>query len=672
MLPLPGKIFLLMLIAITAYLFTIRAKYLISLLHVGKPEDRSDQPGERWSFMLGHVLTQRCVIKNVTSRDRAGLGHMLLFFGFSFFALSYGVHIAEGLYEKLSPALLGETVNNLFFFLVDLAGLVVMTCLIWAAVRRYIVRPERLSPSVEAAVILIVIFSLMILHFSVEGFRLLAEEKPFAEWAFVGSVFAQVFHALGLKPAAETLFLVTWFAHMMVVFGFGVYILYSKHLHILASHPNLYFHSTRPKGTLQPIADFENAESFGVSKLTDFTWKHLLDLYACTECGWCSANCPANNSGKPLKPKDLILHIKEHFLATGEKALAAKQAGADAAEAAGEQPEFIRGVVTEDEIWDCTNCMACMEVCPVAIEHVDKIDDMRRYLVLMESNFPAEVQGVFRNMETNSNPWGMGMATRADWAQDLGVKTLAEDSNVDLLYYVGCAGSFDDRYKKVSRAMVKIMQAAGVKFGILGTEEKCCGDSARRIGNEYLYQTMAQENIEIFKQYNVKKILTTCPHGYNTIKKEYPQFGGNFEVVHHTEFILDLIRTGRIKLNGELAKKITVHDSCFLGRYNEIYEAPRQVLNAIPRTSLAEMERCGRVSFCCGAGGGRMWMEETRGKKINEVRTEEALAQNPDLIATACPFCMTMFEDGLKAKNADERVKVMDLAEFVVNHLSEK
>jgi Fe-S oxidoreductase len=671
MLPLSGKVFLLLLIVITVVAFYNRAKYLISLLSLGKPEDRSDQPNERWKFTLGQVLTQRCALKNVTTRDLSGIGHALLFFGFSYFATSYGVHIAEGFYEKLTPALLGSTVNNLFFLLLDIAGLVVITSIVWAAIRRYIVKPARLKPSKEAGVILLVVLSLMVLSFCVEGFRLLAEEKPFADWAFVGIAFSQVFKYMGLQAQSQPLFYFFWFFHLMVVFGFGIYILYSKHLHILASHPNLYYHSTRAKGSLKAIENFEEAESFGVSKLTDFSWKHLLDFYACTECGQCSANCPAYNTNKPLSPRDVILHLKEHLLTTGKEMLT-KAPDAGQEEAEGEPAAMIGSVVSQDEIWDCTNCMACMEVCPVAIEHVDKIDDMRRYLVLMESNFPPEVQVVFRNMENNSNPWGLGMATRGDWVKDLGVKVLSEDSNVDLLYYVGCAGAFDERYKKVSTAMVRILQAAGINFGILGAEEKCCGDSARRIGNEYLYQTMAQENIEVFKAYNVKKIVTTCPHGFNTLKNEYPQFGGEFEVMHHTELILDLIKKGSIKLEGELAKKITLHDSCFLGRYNDIYNPPREILGSVPKARLVEMEKIRRTSFCCGAGGGRMWMEEGRGKKINETRTEEALSRDPDLIATACPFCMTMFEDGLKAKNAEEKVKVLDIAEVVANHLLTK
>ena len=670
MLPILGKLVLLVAVGVTAYFFTQRAKFLIGLLKVGKPEDRSDNPNERLKFTLKTVLAQRCVLDNVTGKDRAGIGHMLLFYGFSTFVISYGFHIAEGLWHPLSPALFGSWFNNAFFLVLDIAGLVVITSIIWAAIRRYVVRPDRLEPSMEAGIILIVVFSLMVLNYCTEGFRLLAEPEPFADTAFVGAAFARAFADMGLQGASHALFYVFWWLHMGLVFGFGIYILYSKHLHVLASHFNLYYHSTRPKGTLVPIENMEEAESFGASKLSDFTWKHLLDLYACTECGWCSQNCPANNSGKKLKPKDMIHNLKEHLLSAGPEILAKKNAEGEAAEEEGSP--LIGEVVTHDEIWDCTNCMACMEVCPVAIEHIDKIDEMRRYLVLMESNFPAEVQGVFRNMENNSNPWGMGMATRGDWAKELDVKVLgeAEDPSVDILYYVGCAGSFDDRYKKVSTAMVKILQAAGVNFGILGTEEGCCGDSARRIGNEYLYYMMATQNIETFKAYNVKKVLTTCPHGYNTLKKEYPEYeGGTFDVIHHSEFILDLIKNGKIKLKGDLAKTITMHDSCFLGRYNGIYDQPRQILKALGNCRMAEMDRAGRTSFCCGAGGGRMWMEELEGEKINEIRTAEALTKNPDCIATACPFCMTMFEDGLKAKGAEEKVKVLDIAEFVAQNL---
>lgn len=672
MLPTTGKIFLLLLIAVTSYAFFQRARFLVRLLKLGKEENRFDRPWARLRYALGQVLLQRCVIKNVTRKDLSGLGHMLIFYGFCLFVLSYIFHITEGFYEKLSPALFGAGFNNFFFLLLDVAGLVVISALIWAATRRYIIRPSRLKPimSKGAAIILLLIFSLMIIGFSVEGFRLMAEDKPFAEWAFVGVAFSKLFAQIGLKPYAGTLFYLCWYFHMMIVFGFGIYILYSKHLHILAAHFNVYFHSTAPKGSLHPITDMEEAEMFGVAEITDFSWKHLLDLYACTECGHCTANCPAAISEKPLTPKDLIVDLRDHLFATGKELLDRRER-----EKTQEKEEgvcVITDVLPEGILWDCTNCMACMEACPVGIEHVTKIVDMRRYLVLMESSFPAEVQPAFRGMERNSNPWNLGRSTRADWAKKLDVNILSEgNGDVDILYYVGCAGSYDARNQKVATSMVKILKTAGINFGILGTEEGCCGDSARRIGNEYLYQMMAQENIETFNKYKFNKIVVTCAHGYNTLKKEYPEFGGTFEVVHHTEFILDLIKKGKISLKGNLDRKIAYHDPCFLGRYNNIYEAPRQILESISGVRLVEMDRNRRLAFCCGAGGGRMWMERVRGQRVYAIRTEQALAKEPDQIATACPFCMTHFEDGLIFYDVVEKLKVRDIAEIVASQLVE-
>ena len=671
MLPTTGKIFLMLLLGVACYLFVQRAIFLISLLKLGNEEDRFDRPWTRLRYVLGQVLFQRCVLKNVTQKDRSGLGHMLIFYGFCAFVVSYGFHITEGFYKKLSPALLGAGFNNFFFFLLDTAGLVVIVALIWAAVRRYVVRPSRLEPimSKGAAIIFVLIFSLMVIGFSVEGFRLIAEDKAFAEFAFVGSAFSELFLNMGLKPYAESLFYLFWFVHMIIVLGFGVYLLYSKHLHILAAHFNLYFHSTAPKGTLQPITDMEDAEMFGAAEINDFTWKHLLDLYACTECGYCTANCPAAISEKPLQPKDLIVSLRDHLFTTG-KELLDKQTKEGAKEEEGVC--VITDVLPGDIVWDCTNCMACMEVCPVGVEHVTKIVEMRRYLVLIESSFPAVVQTAFRGMERNSNPWNLARSTRADWVKDMDVPILSEDKgDVDVLYYVGCSGSYDVRNQKVAKSMVKILKAAGIDFGILGTEEGCCGDSARRIGNEYLYQIMAQENIDTFKKYNFNTILVTCPHGYNTLKKEYPKFGGEFEVIHHTEFILDLIKKGKIDLQGDLDKTITYHDSCFLGRYNGIYEAPREILGSIPKVKLVEMDRNRKFAFCCGAGGGRMWMERVRGQRVYALRTEQALAKDPDQIATACPFCMTHFEDGRIFYDVEEKAKILDIAEIIANQLAE-
>lgn len=671
MLPNSGKIVLLFIIVLAAVAFVQRARFLVCLLKLGKEEDRFDRPWARLRYALGQVLTQRCVLKNVTREDRSGLGHMLIFYGFCLFVISYGFHIAEGFYDKLSPALFGEGFNNLFFFLLDAAGLIVLFALGWAAVRRYIVRPARLEPiqSRGAAIVIILIGSLMMIGFLVEGFRLLAEDRPFAEWAFVGTAFSRGFARLGFKPYAWTLFYFFWFLHMIIVFGFGVYILYSKHLHILASHFNLYFHSTAPKGSLPPIKDMEEAEMFGAAEITDFSWKHLLDLYACTECGQCTANCPAAISEKPLRPKDFVVNLRDHLFTTGTELLE-KQKTEGIKQ--GEGICVITDVLPEDIVWDCTNCMACMEVCPVGVEHVTKIVDMRRYLVLMESSFPAVVQTAFRGMERNSNPWNLGKGLRGDWVKGLDVPILSEGAGeVDVLYYVGCSASYDDRNQKVAKSMVKILKAAGIDFGILGKEEGCCGDSARRIGNEYLYQMMAQENIETFKKYRFGKILVTCPHGYNTLKKEYPEFGGVYEVVHHTEFIRDLIKTGKVKLKGNLNKTITYHDSCFLGRYNQIYESPREILGSIPGVKLVEMDRNHKFSFCCGAGGGRMWMERLRGQRVYAIRTEQALDKNPEQIATACPFCMTHFEDGLIFCDVVGKVKVLDIAEIVAGQMAD-
>jgi len=450
----------------------------------------------------------------------------------------------------------------------------------------------------------------------------------------------------------------------MVILVFLMYIPYSKHLHLLGSIPNIFFRSFRPKVELTKLdLEDENRETFGVTKIEEFTWKQLLDLYACTECGRCQVNCPAYLTQKPLSPWKMIHDLKGHLKKKGPELL--KKNGKKEGE---EEPAILTTklageVIPEDVIWSCTTCMGCQQACPVFIEHIHKIIDMRRTLVLDESSMSPEVQRCFTNMENNSNPWGIGFASRADWAKDLQVKTMGEDSSVDYLLWVGCAGSFDDRNKKVTTALVKILKSADVNFAILGTEEKCCGETARRMGNEYLAQMMIQENVEILNNYNVKKIITMCPHCMNSLKKDYPQFGGNYEVVHHSEFIHELIKNGKIKTKTPVNTSMTYHDSCYLGRHNEIYSSPREILKSVSGIKLLEMERSGEKSFCCGAGGGRMWMEEHIGTRINETRTEDALKTGAEKICTACPYCLTMFEDGLKTKQKE--LKVMDLAEVL-------
>ncbi len=658
-----GKIFLLLLIGVTVYLFSRRAHFLIRLLQLGKPESRSDHLDKRLKSTLSQVLAGRCTLKNVSRGDYAGIGHFLLFYGFALFLISYVFHIAEGFYEKSSPAIFGVAFNNLFILFLDIAGLIIITVIIWAAIRRYIVRPDRLEPTLEAGIILMVVFSLMLLNYVVEGFRLLTETRPLTDGSFIGIAFSHFFVGLGLKESSHIFFWIFWWFHITIVFGFSLYVLYSKHLHILASHFNLFFHSTGSKGSLQPIRDLEKAESLGVSKIAEFSWKHLLDLYACTECGRCTANCPASISGKPLKPRDIIHNLKVHLLTSGSDLLFNREKGLQ--NRAIEQPVMVGQVVTEDELWACTTCHACVEVCPVEIEHVERIINFRRHLVMKEANFPSEVKSLFRNLETYGDTHGRGPSLRADWAVGLRVKKIKEDSNSEILYWAGCEGSFHDRNKEVSKVIVKMIQEAGVSVAILGKEEECCGDPARRIGNEYLFRELARRNIEILNRFGVRKIITYCPHCYNTLKNEYPQFGGRLDVVHYSVYLSELLQQGRLKIKRPLEGRVTFHDPCYLGRVNGIYEAPRRILKSIPALESKEMDLSREKSFCCGAGGGRMWMSEPLGERINSIRAREVIEARVDFVATSCPYCLIMVEDGIKSRQAEDRVSVQDLAEVL-------
>jgi Fe-S oxidoreductase/nitrate reductase gamma subunit len=546
---------------------------------------------------------------------------------------------------------------SLFF---DLVGALGIVGLIMAFYRRYVKKPDNLTYDTTVSNLIALLFLLGIfgLGFCVEGLRIARTHPGWAGWTPIGWVFSQFFSGMG-DANQILLHRLLWRLHLFLVLGFVAFIPYSRMLHIFTGPANVYMRQLTSKGALPPIRDFETAETFGASKLEDLTWKQLFDMDACTRCGRCLDHCPAYQSGKPLAPKKNWDSIRAHMEEKGALIRKGKDPEAEGGK------KLIGDVISEDVIWACTNCLACAMVCPVFIPCVDKFLEMRRYLVLMESRFPPEVQLVFRNMENNNNPWGVGSGLRADWAKGLGLKTLTEDGEVDFLFWVGCAGSFDDRNKRVATSLVKTLRASGAKFSFLGTEEGCCGDSARRIGNEYLYQTLVQANIEVLNNYGVKKILTMCPHCFNTLKNEYPQFGGNYEVMHYTEFLADALTSGKLKLTKPIDKVVTYHDSCFLGRGNEIYEAPRTILRAIPGLRLVEMERSGVRSFCCGAGGGRMWMEEKIGTRINQIRTEQAVQTKAESVATACPYCLTMLGDGIKEKGLEESMASFDLSELV-------
>jgi Fe-S oxidoreductase/nitrate reductase gamma subunit len=650
---------------------------------MGKEEIRWDQLPLRLKSLFVNGFLQLKTWRDVYP----GIMHGLIFFGF--FVLIFGAAFDAGEFHITEPLLSWSFLRGNFYlgfaFLMQAFGLCVLIGILMAMFRRYVQKPDRLGykgksdNTADDAIALLLILGIVVTGFLISALRIHVtyQETPWESVRFVSWGIATYALAGVETSTALTLHKIMWWTHTFIALGFIAYIPYSRLLHIITTPANHFLMSLKPTGYIEPIRDFETAESFGVSKLEEFTWKQIFDSDACTKCGRCQDGCPAYLSGKHLSPKKLVQDLKTYWL---EKApLAATKAvvpavesaeapvpAAEAAEGAAPEKAMVGEVVSMHELWDCTNCMYCMENCSSSIEHVPKIIDMRRYKVLTEADFAPELQLTYRNMENNSNPWGIGAHMRADWAKEIGVKTLAEDPNVEYLFYVGCSGSFDDRGKKISVAFARILQAAGVSFGILGTEEGCCGDSAMRGGNEYLFQSQAQANIEIMNGYGVKKIIAICPHGYNCIKKDYPNFGGNYEVYHHTEIIADLIAKGKIKLTKALDGTFTYHDSCFLGRYNQVYAQPRSILNAIPGMKLAEMERNLSKSFCCGAGGARMWMEEDVGDRINNMRTDQAIATNASTVAVGCPFCLTMISDGIKDRQQTEKMVALDISEIVV------
>ncbi len=643
--------------------FAFSSRKLLATLQLGKSENRFDNIPKR----LKNVLTIALLQTKLLREPFAGTLHLLIFWGFLALSVVVVESIMEGLVGHFSFSFLGGA-YSVITFCQEIFCLLVMIGVIGSLWRRFITKVKRLQVdphgSKDAALILTCIFLIV-------SFTLLQNSTRISLGMYqegmqypISSLLSSLFEYSQTTYIAEKFF---WWVHIGLVLVFLNYLPYSKHLHVLTSVPNVFFASLKPKGALKPInLQDETLTKFGTVDVEDLTWKQLLDGYTCTECGRCESVCPANLTGKPLSPRKIIVDTRRR---TSEKSpvMIAGQLESNQVVAAN---TLLDNYITEDELWSCTTCMACVHECPVMIEHVDEIVDMRRALVLNESRFPPEVKTVFDNLERNFTPWGFSHSTRADWAEGLNIPKMAEvgdAKNVDILFWVGCAGAYDARYKKVSVAFSRLMQQAGIKFAILGTEEKCNGDAARRMGNEYLAQTMMTENIETLNKYNVKKIVATCPHCFHSLKKEYPQFGGNFEVVHHTDFLNQLVEEGKIKVQEKKksAETITYHDSCYLARYNDVIDTPRATLEATG-AQLVEMPRSKDKGLCCGAGGGRMWMEERIGKRINIERTEEALSTNASTVASACPFCMTMMNDGVKAKEAAEKVQVKDIAEILL------
>ena len=633
--------------------YRFRILYRMMINHQGKTS-RLDHIPDRILTTLANVLGQKAVLK----KKSAGIMHATIFWGFLIITLGTLEQFATTLYEPANFQFIGNTAYSMLVLLQDILTLAVLLAVGFACYRRYIIRPEGLGKSKDANIVLALTGSLMVSIILMNAFHILGASPWYENSMPIARLASHFLSSLQLNEDWNNNLSTSFkWVHMLIVLGFAVYIPSSKHLHIVAAGPNTFLRTLPREKGMKPI-NFEDDSitQYGAAKVSDLSWKDALDYYSCTECGRCQDLCPAYNTQKPLTPKMLILDLKNNMYRNKEKILTSKF---------DEVSPVIDENVTDDVIWACTSCRACEIACPVFIEHTDKIYDIRRNLVMMESRFPAEVQTVFKNMENNATPWAFSASDRAAWAEGMSIKTMAEESNVDVLLWVGCAGSYDDRNKKVLRSFASLLKKAGVKFAILGTEEQCTGDPARRIGNEYLYQTLAKANIDTMNRYKVKKIVTACPHCFNTIKNEYKDFGGNYEVFHHSQFIANLITEGKIKPTKTLDETVTFHDSCYLGRWNNVYDEPRGILQSLPAANVVEMKSNHDQSMCCGAGGGRMFMEEKLGKRINITRTEQALATNASIVASSCPFCMTMMTDGVKSKDMQDKVRVMDIAELL-------
>ena len=651
------------LFAIAFGLFAQRVYFLFRLLRLGRREERSQSLGRRIKTMLVEVFPQWCNLKTVTRQDLAGIGHSLLFWGFGLFLISYIIFIGLGGGFGLSSVLAGSTFETVYFSILDIAGLFVSAAIVWAAIRRYIIRPERLEASFEAGIILLLVITLMVLHFCIEGFGYAAYHIS-ASYPPIGAAFANFLISTDISESTlVAVYKGLWWLHYAIILGFLVYIPRSKHLHILASPFNVLFKSLAPKGALNLI-DPEKAETIGASKIQDFTWKQLLDLYACAVCGRCHADCPATLSGKPLSPREVILNLKDHLLEVGPQLLKGETPSANPGTA------MIKDVLTEEVIWNCTTCYACQEVCPVGIEHTVKLIDMRRNLVEHGRVSPS-VAKALESVRLLGNPWEQPQSARLDWAEGRKVNLIQDREEVDVLYWVGCAGAYDPRSRDISLAVVSLLERAGVNYALLGTEERCCGDPARRMGEEGLFQILARSNIEVLKKYSFNRILTHCPHCYNMLKNEYPQLGAQFEVVHHSQFLLELIHSGKIKLQEGQELRLTFHDPCYLGRYNDIYAPPRQVLQAISKATMIEMRLNKTKAMCCGAGGGQIWIQSEKGRRIEDMRFEQVQEVDAQVVATACPYCTIMLDAVAQIKEPTGKIKVMDIAELVVRALAQ-
>ncbi|MFD0050823.1 (Fe-S)-binding protein [Actinomycetes bacterium NPDC127524] len=679
-------------ILVTAYaisLFVYLIKTRIAYIKLGKKVEFDNRVKERLEKIWVYVFGQKKLLKD----KKSGAIHVMFFYGFilvQFGAIDFIIKgISPGSHLPFGP------VYPAFTFFQEIVTLVILVAVVWAFYRRYIEKLVRLKRGFKAGLVLIFIGGLMVSVLLGNGMGLIWHNEA-ASWSEpVASGIASLTRWMG-HSAAITVFYIAWWMHLIFLLSFLVYVPQSKHAHLIAGPANVYLNRMDNPGKLKAV-DFEDEsqESFGAGKIEDFTQYQLIDLYACVECGRCTNMCPATGTGKMLSPMDIIIKMRDHLTNTGavvtakqpwvpsfvfghtkgnQLALAGVQEGVQESAAATEiyNPSLIGEVITEEELWACTTCRNCEDQCPVMNEHVDKIIDMRRYLVLTEGKMNPDAQRAMQNIERQGNPWGLNRKEKEDWREirdDVHIPTVKEmkkaDEEFEYLFWVGSMGSYDNRSQKIALSFARLLNEAGVKFAILGNKEKNSGDTPRRLGNEFIFQELAAKNIEEFQKNEVKKIVTIDPHAYNIFKNEYPDFGLEAEVYHHTELLAELVKDGLLTPKHAVNETITFHDSCYLGRYNEVYDAPRDILKSIPGVKLVEMERNREKGMCCGAGGGLMWMEEETGNRINVARTEQALQVNPSVISSGCPYCLTMITDGTKAKEVEEDVKTYDVAELL-------